>query len=1423
MSSDSSGKPPTTTPTTTKTSSSRRSALLSLQERVANVYYTHGLFCSTHPVPVISFATIIILVCCYPFVRLPLPGNAPQEFITPARVRSAPSADVDDRHHQQQQIVPQWYRGAPVGYVQQVLVRSTVSPPSDYLEDAFRGPLMKAFDVLEIVHNYQHPIVDGNGTVFLLDDFCLHVAEPKSKRLTDHLPMYGCLCVSPANIWRLNAQNFLDDGDVVGTVLSLGRKGVTDFSTSLADVLFGVPWKETAIKKSSVENRRRRVLTYAITVVMSKYDAAFVQGLETRLLQSFPPIRLDEQQQQSALMSSGGGGNITHVYFYGDYGLFDFIPLVVTYVILFLYIYFSVRKIEMVKSKIGMAFSAVVTVLASLCMSVGLCTWFGLSFTIRAGQVYLKDIFPYLVVIVGLENILVLTKSVVSTPVNLDVKVRLAQGLSKEGWSITKNLVTELSVLTFGFFTFVPAIQEFCLFAVVGLLSDFFLQLVFFATILAVDIGRMEMSDLQRQSLSQGCRPSEEELAHMYPLFSWPLVSRWQRGEMKNSRSLSSMTENPTVYPAAPGYVDAAKDHLHHRLVKVPKRLRVAYFWARCRIFQRAFMMTFLVWVAFIIYKSGIVGLLTLDNSTVQFAASDYGGQSDGSPAISFPTGVVDASETPAAVPPSSTSSVRSASLGTLLDAVASSLATLVADSPNGGSSQETANVARALRHKEHDLWPHLLPDHWPTLFGYFNLSLNARYVSILPAIKLTISVGPEECIRARQAGTEPLSSANFQGESDSEWESDTEDDDYDPPLMVRIHRAYYMPSTTAERVLAVILAIPSVVFLVYVLMVLYHLICSKNYAEWRSSWSSEGDSSQASDVGRSGNDIFTQFVVEALPVVLEGHPQEVECLATDGTFVVSTCLAGEIRVWDSMSGECLNVIDRKRSLVRRRHGRTIKESEMDFPDGGGGGSDYESGSPPSRSDSFLGHAAAASARNAVNGDCESSTDSVSRKRCGAFRMQPNLASTINTDFETTTTSSSTRSPSSDGFDFDSRFRIYYDEHEQLMAEEEDGEQKDVTKTTRGLGSDDASPTTFGASHSPGCRTLFEEGGIVRDDENGSTAGLRSQSAVWCVDCSESVIVAGCSDGKIEFWNTFTGALKYVHEEISHTGVTAIRIYGHRVIAVRLNGSVDLLEVRSLAEDASASTSSSIYRRTNYLPEVDTAGGGDDGGSSSVTTFAHSEDELVCHWLHSTKAHQQPITVLEVEGGKAVTGSADHTLKVFRVEDAACLFTLHGHYGPITTLFIDKLSPMTAASGSQDGAVCLWDLPTGACVCRLRGHDGAITALSYTASYVLSAAADNKLLVWERFQGHLLNTINLAQNYCNSIIMLTDNLLLTGRQGSLGIWDIRLGDPVRIVRLGNTDDSVLVRQVRHVGHTIVCDYGSQLRVVRFPAIVEKVD
>lgn len=67
--------------------------------------------------------------------------------------------------------------------------------------------------------------------------------------------------------------------------------------------------------------------------------------------------------------------------------------------------YFSCSKIELVRSKLGIAFSSVFTVLSSILMSLGLS---GLSLDMNSKMC----VVPYLVAFISLENILVITREV---------------------------------------------------------------------------------------------------------------------------------------------------------------------------------------------------------------------------------------------------------------------------------------------------------------------------------------------------------------------------------------------------------------------------------------------------------------------------------------------------------------------------------------------------------------------------------------------------------------------------------------------------------------------------------------------------------------------------------------------------------------------------------------------------------------------------------------------------------------------------------------------------------------------------------------------------------------------------------------------------------------------------------------------------
>uniref|UniRef100_A0A8C9T4V3 Sterol regulatory element-binding protein cleavage-activating protein n=1 Tax=Scleropages formosus TaxID=113540 RepID=A0A8C9T4V3_SCLFO len=1123
-----------------------------LRQKISAGFYWHGLLCASYPVPIILFTAVCILTCCYPLLKLPLPGTGPVEFTTGVRdymvPPQEPSGDPGER--------PDWYRGPPVAYIQQVLVKAAVSPWDNRLVpvDAFRSPLGRVFSLLDEIRNHVHS--DSSG-VRSLEALCLQVTDllPGLRRMQALLPEHGCLLVSPGNYWQNQRELFDSDPDLLRTVQQYEPKGLHT-SATLKDLLFGVHGKQTGVSLNS----RNRVVTYTITMALRHYDVRFLGSLRSRLKQLHPSANCSLREE-----------HMVHVHFKEEIGVAELIPLVTTYIILFAYIYFSTRKIDMVKSKWGLALAAVVTVLSSLLMSVGLCTLFGLTPTLNGGE-----IFPYLVVVIGLENVLVLTKSVVSTPVDLEVKLRIAQGLSNESWSIMKNMATELCIILIGYFTLVPAIQEFCLFAVVGLVSDFFLQMLFFTTVLSIDIRRMELADLNRRL------PAE---AGMPPAKPGPLRPR----------------ETPP--PPRPSPHTITLQTPAFRNLRLPKRLRVVYFLAR-----------------------------TFNNML-------------------------------------------------------------------GGRSHV----------------------------------LCRRYISILPVIPVTFHVTPREALETRHP----------------------QDTRHAPPLQTDPspnalpHGAPVQTDLTLYKVAA--LGLAAGVLLVLLLFCLYRLLCPRNYGQngVQHGRRRRGDL-PCDDYG------YSPPVSEISPLLLRGHNMDIECLASDGMLLASCCLAGQIRVWDAQTGDCLTVIP--------NHGlrRCSSSGGWEHRDGWDAGAvtDLET----------LGGAEGQDAGGAGYPVRRRAAPS----RPTLFGDQPDLTALIDTSFGQQPPS---QAPSaSSGFDFGGLVERAYLEHEPSVSPVFSAPPPQPVQRRRSLGDQPMAPTDW-------------------------------DSAVWALELRGNLIAAGRSSGKLEvcLWDAVEGSLRCSNED-GVSGITALAFLNNRIVAARLNGSLDFFTV-----DINKPLGLLQYR------------GGPGRGSMPPSPCYSSDDVISCQLTRSVQcAHQKPITVLRAAAGRVVTGSQDHTVRVYRLEDSCCLFTLQGHSGGITAIYIDQT--MVLASGGQDGAICLWDVLTGSRVSHVYGHRGDVTSLVCTTSCVISSGLDDLICIWDRSTGIKLYSIQQVLGCGASFGVISDSLLVTGGQGCVSFWDLNFGDLLQTVYLGASSEGQGVRQLVVLDNAaIVCDFGSELSLVYVPSVLEKLD
>ncbi|XP_049801846.1 sterol regulatory element-binding protein cleavage-activating protein [Schistocerca nitens] len=1381
----------------------RSSTRVSLPEKVSQLYYAHGLFCASHQWLVLGFAAIVVLLCCYPLLSLPLPGNVPQALVGNKTFISS-NVQAPLSSSQQNSELPRWFSGTPLLYVHQVIVRSAVCPWADdlVLADGFRAPLGEAFRLLDAVRDYHH---ENNSLT--LSDVCLHV-ESAVALAPEHrsmVPEFGCLVLSPAGLWHHDPGRYAKDPAPLRTVFTY--QGVQHGKVSLSEVLLGHCVKDTGVKRYPLRSRQR-VLQYALTLFLRVHSQEFLDGLHQRLRRLYP---LHQGGVQNLDTTYKNENNLLHVYYPGKFSARAVAPLIATLVAIFVYVYFSLRKVELIKSKLGIAFAVVITVLASLLMSVGLCFSFGLTLSMSG-----RDYYPYLVVIVGLENVIILTKSIVSTPPHLDAKIRVAQGLSREGWSITKNLLTEVTILTFGLFTLVPAIQEFCIFAVVALLSDFFLQVVFFSTVLAADIRRADLSGLDGSS---GVSSTPYTAAVSRSSFLSADVGdsvAGRRSGLHRSRSHPRLESTSASYPASIVAPPLGRTY-NSAAVLIPKRLRVVHFWARTRIVQRGFMVFMVVWIAAIVYDSGIIEQLLPDGGGTTWhptdSVSDFSVENKQK---TVENSVYDGPEK-RAIPPLLTDSKDKGSNGGNHYSNGNS---------NGGSILSGLPCQKLL--PQPSRWEPVVSvkeaRRWQAALQLYNISVSGHYITVLPPLHLLAPVSPQAARIARHPDDIPGSlSPGSSGSGPPGWETlaaalDSGDFDlnsadlrHDGSASSASHQssAPLVPQSPTELFLTAVLCAVSVAVIAYTTAVLYRCVCSRNYAEWRAGWSGEGSG--------AANEGDTQvFLRESVPLALEGHTQQVEWIVADGGIIVSCCFGGELRSWDGLSGELLAFTDRARFFSHPPILRSCSEE--------GTHSDYESGSPPSRGD-------------------EPSSVITPLPGNQVLPSFPDLRHAISANFTSASHQQLSVVAPPDprtGFDYGERYRLLFEEFiSQQRKKNERTTDFPVLQENCSFRPPLSNPTPIpGSTLHRTLPSAEPPSPVSPHSASPSTVSSRPPPPVWCLDCRDNLVAAGCADGRLEFWEANTGAFKCLFDDGSGVAVTAVKVIGNRVVAARLNGALDFLELetfgksgkRPLALDGWGFTN---FRRTHI--RTGSAGSAADmkfiGSSGSAhgntgqknESEAVTEEEVRCSRLVQARAHRQPITALDCEGGRVVTGGQDHCMKVFRLEDQRPLYTLHGHCGPITCVFIDRISPLLSGSGSQDGLLCVWDLLTGTCMYSIQAHDGAVLSLTYSASYVISLGSDERLCVWERFQGHLLNTINLSNSYCPSIVMLTHNLLVTSKQDSLIVWDVRTGEPVRVVRLSG--GGALVKQLVLLapGDSVACDCGSQVRVVRFPLACDKTD
>jgi hypothetical protein len=168
---------------------------------------------------------------------------------------------------------------------------------------------------------------------------------------------------------------------------------------------------------------------------------------------------------------------------------FDNFFLIVTYTAMALYVFVSLGKLRAVKSWAGLWIAVMFEIGLSITASFSVCGLLKIDLARVPDAAY-----PFVVLVMGLENMFRLINAVLSQKPELPVAQRIATALSEVGHLAMATATQMLLVLWF-LAVVAPSIAPFCVFASIALVFDFVFHLTFFLAVLSVDVRRMELSD----------------------------------------------------------------------------------------------------------------------------------------------------------------------------------------------------------------------------------------------------------------------------------------------------------------------------------------------------------------------------------------------------------------------------------------------------------------------------------------------------------------------------------------------------------------------------------------------------------------------------------------------------------------------------------------------------------------------------------------------------------------------------------------------------------------------------------------------------------------------------------------------------------------------------------------------------------------
>ncbi len=214
-------------------------------------------------------------------------------------------------------------------------------------------------------------------------------------------------------------------------------------------------------------------------------------------------------------------------------------------------------------------------------------------------------------------------------------------------------------------------------------------------------------------------------------------------------------------------------------------------------------------------------------------------------------------------------------------------------------------------------------------------------------------------------------------------------------------------------------------------------------------------------------------------------------------------------------------------------------------------------------------------------------------------------------------------------------------------------------------------------------------------------------------------VITGSQSGVIKYWDIFNHALvsEYDYEE----GIRQIKVEEDKITIIGLSG---------LARDYDRNDGKFLDRYGYYsCPFMDNISF-TIGNKNIYADYADNAEARVCKDmvpLFNLTGHQGKIFAIAGDKDKVITGSKDHTARVWNVNDGTCLCTLEGHQ---TTVYFVALYGDKAFTASYDGTIKMWNINDGNCMRTFPSENMFLKSIAFDGENIAMGFHDGTVTVW---------------------------------------------------------------------------------------------